>query len=319
MTSVFRFQLSKRMMSVLIMLFAAAPVYASDSARSYMRQGLKAYQKENYEDALTSFKKASVEFPYVSAYNQGNTYYRMGEYSQATNSYHKALESDDLKLQAQVYYNLGNALLKPIFVTNYAERVEVDQAVEQTVQAAEMFENALRLNPDDLATKQNLERSLLRRTQLELNLGKYIFDQAESRLQELKAKEAQEKYIEARKQFERILAEINPKHAEAKQYLPKIDERLNMLERAVETAENDLQMALQQIDNYQYVPAAQKLTEKSDEREYAFDIKPELKKKYDETIQKNQQIIQIIENLYSPVEHQSSPNEHQISPNQTLI
>ena len=37
----------------------------------------------------------------------------------------------------------------------------------------------------------------------------------------------------------------------------------------------------------------------SDERKYAFDIKPELKKKYEETIQKNQEIIQIIENLSS--------------------
>lgn len=299
MISGFRFQVSKLIMSVLIILFAAASVYAGDTARAYMRQGLKAYNVENYDDALTHFKKASAEFPHVSAYNLGNTYYRMGDYAQATNSYHKALESDDLELQAQVYYNLGNALLEPVAVTNYAERVEVDQAVELTVEAAEMFENALRLNPNDLAAKQNYERSLLRRTELELNLGKYIFDQAESLLQEYKAKEAQGKYIEARNQFERILAEINPTHAEAKQYLPKIEERLNMLERAVETAENDLQIALQQIDDYQYVLAAQRLMDDSDERKYAFDIKPELKKKYEETIQKNQEIIQIIENLSS--------------------
>lgn len=285
---------------LLLLLNFSTPVFAGDTARAYMRQGLNAYKNENYDDALTHFKKASAEFPHVSAYNLGNTYYRMGDYAQATNSYHKALESDDLELQAQVYFNLGNALLQPISVTNYAERVEVDQAVERTVQAAEMFENALRLNPNDLAAKQNYERSLLRRTELELTLGKYIFDQAESLLQEYKAKEAQEKYIEARKQFEQILAEINPTYAQAKQYLPKIEERLNMLERAVETAENDLQIALQQIDNYQYVLAAQRLADDSDERKYAFDIKPELKKKYEETIQKNQEIIQIIENLFSP-------------------
>lgn len=285
---------------LLLLLNFSTPVFAGDTARAYMRQGLNAYKNENYDDALTHFKKASAEFPHVSAYNLGNTYYRMGDYAQATNSYHKALESDDLELQAQVYFNLGNALLQPISVTNYAERVEVDQAVERTVQAAEMFENALRLNPNDLAAKQNYERSLLRRTELELTLGKYIFDQAESLLQEYKAKEAQEKYIEARKQFEQILTEINPTHAEAKQYLPKIEERLNMLERAVETAENDLQIALRQIDDYQYVLAAQRLADDSDERKYAFDIKPELKKKYEETIQKNQEIIQIIENLFSP-------------------
>lgn len=303
----------------LLLLSYAATTHAEESERSHMRQGLKAYKMENYDDALTSFEKASAEFPYVSAYNLGNTYYRMGDYAQATNSYHKALASDDLELQAQVYYNLGNALLEPVTVTNYAERVEVDQAVDQTIQAADMFENALRLNPDDLATKQNFERSLLRRAELELNLGKYIFDQAESQLQEYKAKDAQENYIEARKQFERILVEVNPNHAEAKQYLPKIEERLNMLERAVETAENDLQMALQQIDNYQYVQAAQRLADDSDERKYAFDIKPDLAKKYEETIQKNQQIIQIIENLFTPTQNQSPPNKNKPSPNQTLI
>lgn len=286
--------------AVLLLLNIAASAYAGDTARSYMRQGLKAYKNENYEDALTHFKKAAAEFPHVSAYNLGNTYYRMGDYAEATNSYHKALESDDLELQAQVYYNLGNAILELVSVTNYAERVEVDQAVDLTVQAAEMFENALRLNPDDLAAKHNFERTLLRRTELELNLGEYLFDRAESLLQEYKAKDAQKNYLEARKQFERILAEINPTHADAKQYLPKIDERLNMLERAVETAENDLQIALQQIDDYQYVLAAQRLTDDSDERKYAFDIKPELKKKYEETIQKNQEIIQIIETLFSP-------------------
>jgi tetratricopeptide (TPR) repeat protein len=299
MISEFKLQSSKFIMLTLVLLVTAAPVYASDSARSYMRKGLKAYKQENYSDALSNFNQASAEFPDVSAYNLGNTYYRMGDYAQATNSYHKALESDDLELQAHVYYNLGNALLEPINVTNYAERVKVDQAVEQTIQATEMFENALRLNPDDLAAKQNFERALLHQTELELNLGKYIFDQAESLLQEYKAKEAQTNYIEARKQFEHILAEVNPNHAEAKQYLPKIEERLNMLDRAVETAENDLNIALQQIDNYQYDLAAQRLMEDSDGRKFAFDIKPELKKKYEETIQKNQQVIQIIEILSS--------------------
>ena len=76
-------------------------------------------------------------------------------------------------------------------------------------------------------------------------------------------------------------------------------EGLEMLQRAVAEAEQDLEIALRQIDEYQYTLAAQRLTIASDERKYAFDIKPDLMKKYEETIQKNQEILQIIQDLSS--------------------
>ena len=70
-----------------------------------------------------------------------------------------------------------------------------------------------------------------------------------------------------------------------------------MLKRAVDDAEHDLEVALQYIEDYQYMLAAQRLTTETDERKYAFDIKPDLKKKYEETIQKNQEVLKIIQEL----------------------
>ena len=70
-----------------------------------------------------------------------------------------------------------------------------------------------------------------------------------------------------------------------------------MLPRAVEDAEHGLKAALQFIEDYQYMLAAQQLTTETDERKYAFDIKPDLKKKYEETIQKNQEVLKIIREL----------------------
>ena len=64
-------------------------------------------------------------------------------------------------------------------------------------------------------------------------------------------------------------------------------------------AEQDLEIALRQIKDYQYMLAAQRLTTETDERKYAFDIKPDLKKMYEETIQKNQEILKIIRELSS--------------------
>jgi hypothetical protein len=43
--------------------------------------------------------------------------------------------------------------------------------------------------------------------------------------------------------------------------------------------------------------AAQRLTTATDERRYAFDIKPDLRKEYEETIQKNDEVLQIIREL----------------------
>ena len=43
--------------------------------------------------------------------------------------------------------------------------------------------------------------------------------------------------------------------------------------------------------------AARRLTTETDNRKYAFDLKPDLKKRYEETIQKNQDVLKIIQEL----------------------
>ena len=283
--------------SVLLILLLPSVTQAGETARAYMRQGLKACKAEKYEDAVALFTKASAEFPYVAHFNLGNAHFQAGDFGAATNAYHEALSSPDLSLQAASYYNLGNAILTSVNVTNQLDSTNVVQAIGQTLEAMEMYENALRLAPADLDAKQNLERALERRLDLEFSLGKCLFDQGEALLQEYKAKEAKARYMEARGQFEHLLAEVDADHAESKQFLPKVNERLAMLERAVESAKEDLQIALEQIDDYQYALAAQRLTTESDERKYAFDVEPELKTKYDETIRKNQEVLNIIENL----------------------
>ena len=292
MISTFRIQLI-----ISAMLLAVIPAHASDSARSFLRKGVKAYEKENYSEAVQFFEKAAPSFPAEANFDLGNAYYRMNDFEQATNCYHKALETDDLELQAQAYYNLGNAVLSAVNITNYAEKASVEKAVDQVLEAMELYESSLRLEPENPEAKQNLERAMLRRLDMEFEVGKSLFDQGEALLSEFKAKEAQTHYTDARTQFEHILADIDPNNAESKQFLPKIEERLSMLERAVQSAEQDLEAAYQLIRDYQYRLAAQRLATESDDRKYAFDLKPELKKKYEETIQKNQEILSIIEGL----------------------
>lgn len=270
-------------------------VHAEDTPRSSMRKGLKAYKAGDYTNAVAAIAKTTLEFPALGHYNLGVVHYRTGDYEAAEKSFNEALRTSDLELQSKAYFNRGNALLARTTALSGPEQIGL--AAELAFQAMDMFEKSILLSPDDLEAKQNFERAGNLRLQLEYNLGTWYYDQAETLLQDYKAKDARTSYRNARKQFEHILQDINPHHDKSTQYLPKITERLDMLQRAVDSAEEDLATALQFIEDYQYMLAARRLTTETDERKYAFDIKPELKKEYEETIQKNQEILKIIREL----------------------
>ena len=74
-----------------------------------------------------------------------------------------------------------------------------------------------------------------------------------------------------------------------------------MLAQAVADAQADLTQSLRLIQDYQYLLAANLLVRESPERNYAFDIQPELKTQYEQTMQKNQQIIAIVNDLLKEV------------------
>jgi tetratricopeptide (TPR) repeat protein len=268
---------------------------AEDTPRSSMRKGLKAYKSGDYTNAVSQLTKATLEFPAIANYNLGNTLYRNGEYEAAEKAYNEALRTTDFELQAHAYFNRGNALLARTTILTEPEQIGL--AAELAFQAIDMYEKAILLDPKDLDAKCNYEKAQKLRLQLEYTKGKWLFDQAEALLQEYKAKEAQTHYQQARVQFEHVLENVEPNHAESKQYLPKVTERLAMLAKAVTDAEQDLKIAIQQINDYQYMLAAQRLNTETDDRKYAFDIKPDLKKSYEETIQKNQSVLKIIQDL----------------------
>lgn len=284
-----------RTSALALLLCGTLAARAEESPRSAMRKGLKAYQTGNYTNAVEWLEKAVPQFPETTHYNLGNAYYRQGAFEQAADHFNEALRSEDLALQAKAYYNRGNALLAQ--TTALTEKEQIGVAIELAFRAQGMYRKALLLAPDDLDAKQNFERAQRLRLQLEHDLGRWYYEHAESLLTQFKAKAARDNYNMAKQQFEHILENVDPTHAESKRMLPIIEERLEMLGRAVEDAENDLKLALKQIDDYQYMLAAQRLTMETDERKYAFDIKPELKKQYEETIKKNVDVLKIIDEL----------------------
>lgn len=114
------------------------------TARDLNEKGNKLYHKKQYKESLEAYKKAQVKEPTIMKldYNIGCPQYKLQSYPEALQAFTKitsSLESKELKENA--FYNLGNTMFKGGNLQN----------------AVEMYKQALRLNPNDLDAKINLE------------------------------------------------------------------------------------------------------------------------------------------------------------------
>lgn len=126
----------------LVGLLLAIPIQAEDFA-SLNEQGNEAYEEGQFKEALDLYHEAEIEKPETPEiyYNQANALVKTGKYEQAIEKYSKALNSTDIKLQADAYYNQGNGYFMK----------------EDFVNAINAYEQCLNINPDDVDAKFNLE------------------------------------------------------------------------------------------------------------------------------------------------------------------
>lgn len=105
--------------------------------------GRKAYEAGRFDEARDEYERYSRERPEDprGSYNLGTALHRTGELNPAEESLMQALLSDDPKLAAAAFYNLGNTR---------ARAGDLEGAVEA-------YESALRLTPADRDAKHNLE------------------------------------------------------------------------------------------------------------------------------------------------------------------
>ena len=86
-------------------------------------------------------------------YNLGNVLYQQERFNEAVNYYKEAVGNAESQTQkANAYYNLGNSNLAQMKTLKNNPQ-EQQQALKQGVEA---YKNALKINPDDKATKYNL-------------------------------------------------------------------------------------------------------------------------------------------------------------------
>jgi len=133
------------------LLFAVLTLSAgtamAQSTRSSVNKGVDLYHDGKYIDSEVEFRKGLEKSPdnFQANFNLGDSFYKEGKYEDALKAYNGALSkagTNDLK--AQIYHNMGNALLK-------------DQKVKESIGA---YINSLKLNPNDESTKYNLSYAL---------------------------------------------------------------------------------------------------------------------------------------------------------------
>jgi Ca-activated chloride channel family protein len=132
----------------ILLLAVIALAGCGQSAETLNNKGNEAFAEQDYEGALTAYLGAQEDVPEMAEphYNAANSHYRMEDYQQAQQEIEQALvgEESQQALDQHSYYNLGNTFFQ----------------AQQFEPAIEAYKEALRLNPDDLQAKQNLELAL---------------------------------------------------------------------------------------------------------------------------------------------------------------
>jgi Ca-activated chloride channel family protein len=92
--------------SAAVLLLACTPLHAGDLANAQ-----REYQSGDYDRSMQDYEKAAQAYPARAElqFDRGDAAYRAGEYNEAEEAFRQALQTPNLGLQEQGYYNLGNS------------------------------------------------------------------------------------------------------------------------------------------------------------------------------------------------------------------
>ena len=136
-----------------LLLFFTLPTFAQQKqVQQQVRKGNEAYRKQDYDKAAKDYETVlkTNAGNNAATFNLGNSRFRTGKYDEAAKQYDAlSNNTNDKKLQARGLYNKGLANIKQ----------------QKLPEAIDNFKQSLRLNPDDEATRENLQKALNQKKQ----------------------------------------------------------------------------------------------------------------------------------------------------------
>ncbi len=143
-----RKKLNRKTVALLLLI----PLAGLDSAHA--SPGEKAFADGDYITASEFYTQALKKNPDDPRlhYNAGTAAYKNNLYDDAISSFTQALKSEDLGLQEQTYYNLGNTLFKKGEELAQSDPGQVEELWQKSLDA---YEGSLKLNPEDRDSRAN--------------------------------------------------------------------------------------------------------------------------------------------------------------------
>jgi Ca-activated chloride channel family protein len=133
---------------MLVMLLPATPASAASSLASKNREGNRLFEQGKYQEAEKAYLEAQGERPDNPEilYNLGNARLKQKKQKEAVQLLRESISIGGRGLQANGWYNAGNALFE----------------MGEFKGSADAYVQALRINPADRDAKHNLELALRR-------------------------------------------------------------------------------------------------------------------------------------------------------------
>jgi len=141
------------MLSIALM---AGPAVASSAALEVSR-GNEAFDKGEFDEAMSSYERASVDEPESAEilFNKGTVHYRREEYADARKCFEGAgVKTRDLSLEARCQYNLGNVAFRE---GQRQTDSDLQKALESHQAAVRHYGQALELDSDMGSAARNIE------------------------------------------------------------------------------------------------------------------------------------------------------------------
>lgn len=145
-------------------VFALAAMLSS--AQASPQSAEQAYKKGDFPTAKEQYEEAAAQHPDTAPlqFDLGAAAYKSGEFDTALPAFQKALDTDQLPVQQQAYYNMGNTQYR---LGQKTEKSSPQETIKTWQSAVQSYDAALKLKPDDADAKFNRDLAQKKLDQLQ--------------------------------------------------------------------------------------------------------------------------------------------------------